>query len=121
MNGDTIVKLVLAFLGSLNVPSVIALWKAFKAKVLAKTEAEKEKANNDMREQAETLILEAEQTYADVNTILKANGKSAGAMKKQSVMSALQQYASEKGYIFDKEYWSDKVEEVVNMTKQVNK
>lgn len=123
MDVQFVLKIVLsacAVIVGTVVPTVISLFHSIKAKRGAKTEAEIEKANNDLREKALELILVAENTYADVNAILKSNGKSAGAMKKQSVMTSMQQYALDKGYAFDGDYWSNKVEEIVAITKQVN-
>lgn len=123
MDVEFVLKIALsvsAILAGTVVPTVISLYRSVKAKQSAKTEAEIEKANNDLREKALELILVAENTYADVNAILKSYGKSAGAMKKQSVMTSMQQYALDKGYTFDREYWSNKVEDIVSITKQVN-
>ena len=123
MDVELVLKIALsvsAILAGTVVPTVISLYRSVKAKRSAKTEAEIEKANNDLREKALELILVAENTYADVNEILKSYGKSAGAMKKQSVMTSMQQYALDKGYTFDREYWSNKVEDIVSITKQVN-
>lgn len=66
------------------------------------------------------MIANAETLYSDVSSILKKEGKSAGAVKKDSVMSKLQAYAIEHGYEFDAEYWDKKVDEIVDMTKKVN-
>lgn len=79
-----------------------------------------EKAEADMKAKAQQLVLIAENSFADINDILKDKGKSAGGMKKQNVMTELQQYAITNGYTFDREKWSDIVESIVTLTKQVN-
>lgn len=118
----TIASAVAAIVGAIValVPTLIALFKSVKNRVNAKNEAEAEKARNDMREHLDALVVEIEDTYKDVNNILKQNGKSAGALKKQAVLTSLQQYAYDKGYLFDRDFWSEKIEEVVQLTRQVN-
>ena len=73
----------------------------------------------DMRS-LNSLITNAETLYADVANLLKREGKSAGIVKKDSVMSKLQAYALERGYTFDAEYWGKKVDEIVELTRKVN-
>lgn len=128
-----LVYAAIAFLAA-AIPLVIALVVNIKSKIkiskqLASTTDEAEKAKLDaansaatteMLDVCKTLITNAEMLYADVSTLLKKEGKSAGAVKKDSVMSKLQAYALEHGYEFDAEYWSKKVDEYVEMTRKVN-
>ena len=128
-----IVYAVCAFFAA-AIPLVIALWTTIKKKIklakeLASTtdEAEKAKlkaanseATTDMLQVCNSLIINAEILYADVAALLKREGKSAGIVKKDSVMSKLQAYALEHGYAFDAEYWSKKVDEIVELTRKVN-
>lgn len=128
-----IVYAVSAFLAA-AIPLAIALWMTIKKKIkLAKDlacttdEAEKAKlkaadseATTDMLQVCNSLIVNAETLYADVANLLKREGKSAGIVKKDSVMSKLQAYALEHGYIFDAEYWDKKVDEIVELTQKVN-
>ena len=86
----------------------------------AKLEAENAQATVDMTNVLGELIQNAEELYADVALQLKTSGKTAGAVKKDSVMSKLQAYALSKGYDFDEQYWSDKVDTTVALTKKVN-
>ena len=86
----------------------------------AKLEAANSAATIDMLNVCNELIITAETLYADVSSLLKKEGKSAGAVKKDSVMSKLQAYAIEHGYTFDAEYWNKKIDEIVDMTKKVN-
>ena len=102
------------------VPSIIGFVNAAKARKKATTASEKEEAEKDMAAQAKTLIEAAETFYKSLDTMLKQNGESAGSYKKESVMSKLQTYATEKGYTFDSAYWSTKVDELVKFTKSVN-
>lgn len=119
---NIISNVVYAIIGACGalIPTLITIFNKLKAVRLAKTETEAEKAKGDLREKVVELVQTAEKTYEDVNNILKRNGKSAGALKKQTVLNSLQQYAFEKGYAFDKEYWDGKIEEVVALTKTVN-
>lgn len=74
----------------------------------AKLEAANSAATTDMLNACNELIANAETLYLDVSLLLKKEGKSAGAVKKDSVMSKLQAYAIEHGYEFDAEYWARK-------------
>lgn len=117
-----IIGSVASFLFVTLIPSIIALVKNVKAAKEAKTEAERVAIKNDMLNQLRALVSAAEQTYKSVDDILKSKGqKGCGELKKQAVMSELQNYAYEKGVAFDKEYWSKQVDEVVALTKQVNR
>lgn len=119
---STILDIVYAIVGAIisAVPFIIALVKICKKKNSAKTDAEKEAAMNDLMEVVTTLIKQAEATYKDVDAILKSENKSAGPVKKDTVLTKLQAYALQKGYDFDIDAWSDKIDDIVAMTKQVN-
>ena len=135
-NIETILKVVYAVVSAVavSVPFVIALYSTIKSKskiraqlANATDEAEKAKleaansaAMTDMLNACNELIMNAETLYSDISLLLKKEGKSAGAVKKDSVMSKLQAYAIERGYEFDAEYWDKKVNEIVGMTKTVN-
>ena len=86
----------------------------------AKLEAENAQATIDLTNVLGEFIANAEALYADVATQLKVQGKTAGAVKKDSVMSKLQAYALSKNYEFDETYWSAKVDETIALTKEVN-
>lgn len=117
------------------IPTIIKLVKTAKqykaakeAVAAAQTEAERvaaeaeaEKIKNDLLDMASNLIKEAESTYKNVDNILKQQtGTGSGAVKKDSVMTKLQAYCLENGVTFDSEYWSAKIDELVEMTKEVN-
>lgn len=114
-----IVYIVLAFIVGI-IPAIIGFIKAAKEKKNAKTAEESEAAQKDMLTQANSLIVAAEDFYGALDAVLKSNGQSAGAYKKESVMNKLQAYATEKGYVFNAEYWSTKIDEIVKLTKEVN-
>ena len=103
-----------------SISTIIGFIKSHKAKKKATTLEQKEAAKEDMEEQAKKLISSAEEFYKSLDVVLKSNGESAGPYKKESVMSKLQSYANEKGYNFDVEYWSDKIDKIVKLTKEVN-
>lgn len=102
------------------IPLVSALIKAIKAKKLKEQESKAECAKNDMMTYAETLISNAEQLFKQMDLLLKKNGESAGILKKESVMSKLLAYAISKNYEFDDEFWSNKIDEIVAFTRNVN-
>lgn len=119
----TILNLIYVLAGCFAaiVPCLIALVTSIKAKRIAKTEAEKAKAENEMTIALNDFIQNAEILYKNVNDILKERGESAGAQKKDCVMTKLQAFAIAHNYIFDAEYWSQKIDTIVDLTKNVNK
>ncbi len=133
----TIIKLILtilAFTATVAVPCVIALRNAIKKRKaalealrVAQTEAEKAaaeaeiaSAESDMLNVMNEFIIGAEKLYGNSKGILASQGVSSGALKKDNVMTKLHSYAIEKGYSFDAEKWSEKIDKTVDMTKQVN-
>lgn len=122
MKIELIIHLVVAIIGALasGLPIAVKLSNAIKAKRTATTEAEKEKAYNEMLAQANELIVIAENSYKAFDKVMKAQNSSAGAMKKKSVMTDLQAFALSKGIKFDAAFWSEKIDEIVTFTKTVN-
>lgn len=125
----TIIPAALTALGSII--AAISAWKAKrKAKKeaeAAKTEAEKAKAEADiaaanlaMEQAAKEFIAQAETMYGSVDAILKQKGESAGALKKETVLAKLRTYAIENGITIDVVAWTDKIDELVKFTKDVN-
>lgn len=117
----TIVGSIASFLLVTLIPSIFGFVKKYKDWKAAKTDAEREKIQNEMLDEVNKLVVEAEKTYASVDEVFKKNtGTGAGTIKKDNVMTKLQSFAMEKGIPFDREYWSKKVDDVVALTKQVN-
>lgn len=118
-----VVKIVIAiasFLFATLIPSIILLVNKWKALKKAKTEAEKQAIYNDMLGVANTLVGDAEDLYREVDAIVKQRGGTMGLVKKDGVMNKLQAICIEKGVEFDKEYWSNKIDEIVAVTRKVN-
>ena len=109
-----ILYLVLGIIGTLlsMIPVVVKLIQSIKKYKAAKTEADKERAFNDMLTQAQSLIQAAEVAFDGFT--------SAGAMKKENVVSKLQSYALDNGYTYDADFWSAKIDEIVAFTREVN-
>lgn len=124
MDAQSIIAIIGAVVSAVFVtiiPSIITIIKKAKEAKEAKTEAERQAIYNEMYTEANKLIAAAEETYKQVDSLLKQqSGTGAGAVKKDSVMSKLQSYCTEKGLTFDSEYWSEKIDEIVAMTKTVN-
>ena len=136
MNIETTLKIVYAIVAFLAaaIPLVIALFANIKSRLRiskrlattiddaerAKLEAAKAAAINDMHNVCDVLIANVETLYEGVANILKKEGKNAGPVKKDSVMSKLQAYALERGYAFDAEFWNTKIDEIVELTRKVN-
>lgn len=124
MDAYTIVKILAAvasFVIATLIPSIVLLVKKWKAWKAAKTEAEKQAAINEMLGLANDLVVQAENTYKNVDTLLKQQGsKGSGAVKKDSVMTKLQAACIQKGVEFDEEFWNTKIDEIVKLTREVN-
>lgn len=104
------------------VSTLIPLIIAVKKKKLATTEAEKQAAINDITKALEGFIAEAEKQYGDVDRVLKAQGKvGAGAEKKDSVVLKAMTYCQSKGYEYNADYINTKIDELVELTRNVNK
>ena len=122
-NYVTIIVAVLAAVSTFlttGLPAIVKFANAAKSRAAAVTEAEKRAAENDMLYHAQALIASAEQTFKSYDAVVKQQGGSAGALKKDNVMTKLQAYAMQNGYAFDAEFWSQKVDAIVAMTKEVN-
>ena len=119
----TIVKALIVIASTLittGIPAIVAFKKAWKARKVAETEAAKEKANADLLSTAKDFIAAAEVAFDGFDRMLKAQGQSAGAMKKDNVFSKLQAYALQNGYEFNADEWCEKIDELVKFTKAVN-
>lgn len=130
-----IVSIVASFLFATLIPFIIAAIKKGKAYkqaqeeiAAAKTEEDRkaaelkaETAKNELLDMTNSLIQEAENTYKNVDKILKTQtGTGSGAVKKESVMTKLQAACLERGVEFDADYWSAKIDELISLTKAVN-
>ena len=65
-----------------GIPALIAFKKAWNARKVAETEAAKERANADLLATAKSFISAAEIAFDGFDKMMKAQGSSAGAMKK---------------------------------------
>lgn len=119
----TVVKAIIVAVftfASTGLPFLIKFINAYKESKAATTAADKEKAYNDMLATAQSFIVSVEAAYKGFDAVMKSQGSSAGSMKKETVETKLQAYALSKGYEFDAEYWSKKIDELVKFTKEVN-
>ena len=123
MTIDTIITLslsVAAFLITVLIPTVIVLVRKAKDLKNAKTEAERQEIINEILGEAKNFVVSAEEMYKSVNDILKTQGVSCGALKKDKVMTSIQQLCISKGINYDADFWSAEVEKIVAVTKKVN-
>jgi len=116
----TIVSTVGGFLLTCLIPTVAVMINRIKAVRKAKTEAEKQAAINEIKGLAQGFVVEAENLYKDIDAIVKGQGKTCGAIKKDSVMTKIQDACITKGFTFDKEFWSKEVDDLVAITRKVN-
>lgn len=115
---EIVVPIGSAIIGFL--PPLIALIFAIKARKHAESAEEIAKADKAMEDKAMELIESAEDLYHKVDAAMKAQGASAGLLKKDSVLSKLQDFALQANYNFNREFWSQKIDELVSFTKKVN-
>ena len=120
MNLTYIIISIIATLITTIIPSVIALCKAVKDKKNAKTESAAEKAQNAINAEIKRLIANAEVAYGAIDKVLKAQGQSAGAMKKSIVVNDLKAFCLENGYPWDGAKMDAAIESEVAFTKAVN-
>ena len=117
----TLILLSMSFIITTAIPFIIKLWSASKAKKAATTAAEKERAHNDMLAVVNGFIADAESAFKGFDALMRSQqNTTAGAMKKDTVITKLQAYALSHGYEFDAEYWSTKIDDIVAFTKKVN-
>lgn len=123
MTIDKIITLTLAvasFILTVAIPTIIVVRKKYKDLKEAKNAAERAAIISDILNNAQNFVVSAEELYKDVNNVLKANGFSCGKLKKDKVMTDIKQLCLAKGIAFDADFWSEKVEEIVAVTKSVN-
>lgn len=96
-----------------GVPFIVKLHLTSKAKAEALT-------INDLRAMAQKFVEAAEKAFAGFDVVMKAQGSSAGAMKKDTVFTKLQAYALQNGYTFDADYWNEEIDRIVAFTREVN-
>lgn len=118
-NLKPILVALVSILGSL-IPAFIALRKSWKARKAAQSEAAKERATADLLANAKNFIAAAEVAFDGFDKMMKAQGSSAGPMKKDTVFTKLQAYALQNGYEFDNAEWSEQIDKLVAFTKSVN-
>ena len=115
----TITQLISLIAGTL-VPSLVGLIVSIVAVVKAKDKAAREAAYNDLYQHGLEFVENVETTYESFNKMLKSQGSSAGPMKKEQVMTRLQNYALQNGYEFDEAFWSAEIDKIVAFTREVN-
>ena len=117
MTIDKIITLTLAvasFILTVAIPTIIVVRKKYKDLKEAKNAAERAAIISDILNNAQNFVVSAEELYKDVN------GFSCGKLKKDKVMTDIKQLCLAKGIAFNADFWSEKVEEIVAVTKSVN-
>lgn len=129
----TAVSSILGIMLTVIVPLAIKAYLAFKngKATITQTSADKiaaEKAKTnamnllEMSKKANEIIEELEQKFAIQNSILKhADPKyTLGAIKKECALAQLSEFASTIGTEFDRDYWSQQIDSIIQLTKSVN-
>lgn len=118
----TIISTVASFLFVTLIPSIILLVKKWKEYKNAKTEAEREAVLNEISTACVNFIKDAEEAFKPLDQAMKRENPNTGcgATKKRDVLTQVQALCMQKGLEYDSKYWSEKVDELVEMTKKVN-
>lgn len=72
-------------------------------------------ATMDIEDLAIDKITNVEKIYSQASKIMKNMGVKTGEIKKDNVMNYIESKCAEKGIKFDREYWSNQVEELVQL------
>lgn len=116
----TLVSVLLGFVTSVLIPSVIVMINRIKAVRNAKTEAEKQAAINDITELMKGFCADTESYFKAYESEVKAKGGSCSAAKQDSVLTKVLKECITRGIDYDQQYWAKKVDDYVASTKVVN-
>lgn len=82
--------------------------------------ANQEKATNEIEKLTISKVLDIEKLYSQASKILHSAGLKTGEIKKENVMNYIEAQCNEKKIDFDKDYWSNQIEELIKVMN-VNK
>lgn len=116
----TLVSVLLGFVTSVLIPSVIVMINRIKAVKTAKSEAEKQAAINDITELMKGFCADTESYFKAYESEVKAKGGSCSAAKQDSVLTKVLKECITRGIDYDQQYWAKKVDDYVASTKVVN-
>ena len=109
--------LVFGIIASIFVPSFVVKNSKTKKVTSAKTEAE---AELDLIEKMEAYACTTEHGFEAFDRVAKAQGGKCSVMKQEWLLMKLQNYAMRQGYVFDLDKWTEKVENFISATKEIN-
>lgn len=87
----------------------------------SKTAEEKAAAKNELRELMNSLMVNAEHFYSDYQIMKSAGSKGLGPLKKDQVLTKMNQYCLNRGLEFDSEFWSKQIDDQVEFSKEIVK
>lgn len=129
----TALSSILGIIVTVVIPFAIKVYVSFKkskaaitkadADKIAAEEAERKAAQMlEMTNKANEIIESLENKFASQNAILKQVNptQTLGSVKKECALAEMSEYATVIGATFDREYWSKKIDEIVQMTSNVN-
>ena len=105
-----IIILILAVISGSVIPLIFALKRAKEKFTNAQNDADRQTAIIDMIDVVRQLIEIAERTYTEAT----------GQEKKRAVLVELEDYAKQRNYSFDIDYWGMIIDDLVSLTKNVN-
>ena len=111
-----LLAIALSLFSTYAIPATIGWLKSAKGKSV-------ELKINKIAEFTNKLIVEYEEKYAVQDKILKSVDPtmSTGSMKKESVITEIFQQCITIGLKYDKDFWSKYINEIVDLTRKVNK
>lgn len=101
------------------IPSVIWLIKKVRQLIVAPAD-EKQDIVNEIYDNCVKYVVAAEQAYSLLNASLKMQNESAGKTKLSYVLDKIKIDCLDKGVTYDESYWTNKVNNLVEMSKTVN-
>lgn len=116
----TLVSVLLGFVTSVLIPSVIVMINRIKAVRKAKTQAERQAAINDITELMKGFCADTESYFKAYESEVKAKGGSCAAAKQDSVLTKVLKECITRGIDYDQQYWAKKVDDYIASTKVVN-
>lgn len=130
----TAVSAVMGFILTVAIPFAIKAFVAIKkgkanitqaaADKLAAEEAEKQAAAMlKMTEKAQQVVEALEKRFEAQNSALKSVDSSCtlGSIKQECALAELSEFAQSIGTKFDRDYWTKKITDIVQLTRNVNK
>lgn len=125
---------VLGFVLTVLIPFAIKIGVALKKGKAKITQSDEDRKRAEIAEQHASKMLEMtkvaneiieslEKNFATQDALLKSfdpSSRTLGSVKKECALARLSEYATQIGVEFNREYWSNEIDEIVRLTRNVN-